>query len=120
MERTMIFDDLDGGSEGVKSHTIAVDDKVYAIDLGPDSFKLLEAALSPFIKAARLQQKPVSAKHQARTDADQLRHQREWANSHGFTVSKYGKIPHDVLAAYNRLAGREHAPEKSRTLFSAS
>jgi len=123
MERTMIFDDLDGGSEGVESHTIAVDDRVYTIDLGPENLQSLEGALAPFLAVARLRQSPVSAKQKARNDAEQLRQQREWANSHGYAVSKYGKIPLEVVAAYDRLAGTGHAPKAkpgSRTLFSAS
>lgn len=107
--RMVTLDDLTGDEEDVKTVGFNLDGADYEIDLGPASRDKLREAIEPFIKAAR----PVPVK-QARTrvrrrsgssDIDPVA-ARKWAAEHGIDVAPRGRVPKDVLEAYQAASGR--------------
>ena len=51
--RVILVDDIDGSEDDVRAVTFALDGKSYEIDLSAANFAELEAALRPFVGAAR-------------------------------------------------------------------
>lgn len=100
-----LVDDLDGTILEVgDGETIyfSLDGNSYEIDLTEDNARQLRDALQPFITAGRRAQRPtgrVSAKRAPRTEDTALI--RAWAQANGHAVSTRGRIPADVVAAYN-------------------
>jgi hypothetical protein len=100
-----LVDDLDGGNadEQVK---FMVDGKAYEIDLSATNSKKLREALAPFVAAAR---RAGGRGPSGRTtgavrpvvDREQNQAIREWAQKQGMKISERGRIPANVLEAYN-------------------
>lgn len=114
--KTVRIDDLDE-TEGAVTHGFSLDGTLYEIDLSEENYAILNERLEPFIKAARAVKgapatngharpkkastpaakapaKKVSAK---RPTQDEI---REWARRHGKKVSPRGRIPRDVVDAF--------------------
>jgi hypothetical protein len=107
-----LVDDLDG-SEATATVGFALHGRGYEIELSDDNQKRLEAALEPFIAAARRVRKPEGFKvtpRRLRQDATDPGFAdgsviRRWAREQGLAVSERGKISHSVRRAYNTAHG---------------
>lgn len=104
---TIITDDLDQ-TQGAETRTFTVGVKTYEIDLTDANYEKLEGALAPFIEAARVVRTDKTAlikqmRRESRTDLPQI---REWANKNGFKVSERGRIPVEVMEAYDARSNR--------------
>lgn len=99
-----LVDDIDG-HPAVETVTFGIDGLVYEIDLSVANSVQLRSAFEPYIAAARkvpdprLTQRGLKSR---RIVADQtLAEKRRWAKDNGWPVADRGRIPDDVLAAYN-------------------
>lgn len=111
VERIVLVDDLTGAviSEG-RGGTVAfsIDECAYEIDLSAANIGRLHLALAPFVAAARSQsasapQRRVTAvaAGAGRKSPEMLAAIRHWARRHGHDVPRSGRIPREVLAAYD-------------------
>ncbi|TQJ31553.1 Lsr2 family protein [Microbacterium sp. SLBN-146] len=102
-----LIDDLDGTpiAEGNgETITFALRQKSYEIDLTSKNIQKLEAALEPFVKAARAPEKTQSAAPKRRTRSNgsrDLTEVRTWARANGYTLSDRGRVPAPILEAYD-------------------
>lgn len=111
------IDDLDA-SEGAETRTFAIEGVEYEIDLIEAHAKELYRALEPFIESARRVQRgkkparptvaksPAPASHKATPDrSDQLDAIREWGRKNGYRVSNRGRVPKDIVQAFEESHG---------------
>lgn len=101
--KTVLVDDIDG-SEGAESVYFSYNGTQYEIDLVAANVKKLDAALLPFVSAARKRGHKRRAgviKVTKPTGANDLNAIRDWANKKGMKVSDRGRIPRDVVDAFN-------------------
>lgn len=99
----VLVDDLDG-SEATETVQFALDGKNYEIDLNEKNAEKLRDAVAPWLGHARrvsgssAKARRANATGAGRTDTKDV---REWARSNGFAVSERGRIPANVLEAYD-------------------
>lgn len=98
-----LIDDLDG-SEADEQIEFAVDGRSYEIDLSSANGARLRELLAPFVSAARRTGSRRSTTTTGRSSSDREQNQaiREWAQQNGFTVSDRGRLPANVIEAYNK------------------
>lgn len=89
----------DGAGETVRFSLDKVD---YQIDLTTEHAEELRTALAVYVGAARKPDSSAKLKAAAKAPKGDLRAVRDWANTHGYTVSSRGRIPADVQDAYAR------------------
>lgn len=99
-----LIDDITGEAA---QHTVefALNGNAYAIDLSDDNYKALTESFDEFIQFARsVNGDGGEAKRKAapsRTDREQTAAIRTWAQGNGYQVADRGRIPHEVVEAYN-------------------
>ena len=104
-----LIDDLD---DGVADETVsfAIDGNNYEIDLSARNAQRLRDALAEFVAHARRANRPARAaagaaprrpRGNGRGDREQTAAIREWARSNGYKVGEKGRIPANILEAYN-------------------
>ena len=105
-----LVDDIDGTvldvGEGETVH-FSVDGNAYEIDLTSAHADELRAALQPYVDAARRAQRSTGARTSGRGASGRRPSRnpetaviRAWAAENGFTVSERGRVPSEILAAY--------------------
>ncbi|MDA3650235.1 Lsr2 family protein [Saccharopolyspora indica] len=103
-----LVDDVDG-TPADTTVEFALDGVSYAIDLSSDNASKLRDSLASFVASARktggrkrIATKPGKASSTP-TTADRERNQaiREWARNQGMQVSDRGRIPAEVVEAYD-------------------
>ncbi|WP_406639224.1 Lsr2 family protein [Amycolatopsis sp. WGS_07] len=109
-----LVDDIDG-SDADETVPFGLDGVKYEIDLSADNAAELRDALAQYVEHARRTGGRKSAarnasavrtvaavsKPRAAVDREQTRAIRAWARKNGFEVADRGRIPSDVLDAYN-------------------
>ncbi|MBM7771456.1 hypothetical protein JOD54_001660 [Actinokineospora baliensis] len=102
-----LVDDLDG-SEAEETVEFGLDGAAYQIDLSTDNAEKLRDILGDFVERARRsggrKRPPGRAPRTASADREQNQAIREWARKQGMKVSDRGRIPTEVLDAYNEQA----------------
>lgn len=100
--RVILTDDIDG-SEATQTVEFSLSGASYSIDLSDANAAKLEAALKPYIdKAERVRGQRRPAVRRSASRAGQGTSEiRDWARRNGFAVSDRGRIPANVLEAYN-------------------
>ena len=108
-----LIDDLDGG-KAEETLTFSLDGTNYEIDLSKKNSAKLRTGLQPFLKVAR--KIPRTPGHRivgrsrgaapARSDREQNRAVREWAQRNGIEISPRGRISRTVIEQYEAEAGR--------------
>jgi Lsr2 len=111
----MLIDDIDGG-EADETVRFALDGTQYEIDLSKKNAAKLRDALNKYTGVATKVGRSGSSGTRsttsrvrsapARTDRDQNRAIRKWAQSKGIAVSDRGRIKQEVVDRYNAEAGR--------------
>lgn len=99
--QVLLVDDLDQ-SPADRNVTFSLDGEHYEIDLSKPNIEKLEAALEPYIQAAR---KVRGGRSRARATrggntASKSAVVREWARSRGMKVSERGRVSQEILDAY--------------------
>jgi hypothetical protein len=116
----VLIDDLTGATvDEVTTVPFAFDGVDYQIDLSPASYAKMHETLQPYLGAAhrigRTAQRPGTSKRPSgvttRPDPAQLRAIRDWWASNWRTAGlrepvNRGRIPRDVVAAYEQAGGR--------------
>ena len=101
--RVILTDDIDGSADA-RAVEFSLDKTAYTIDLSEANIAKLEAALAPFIaKAERVGRRkaaPAGRKPVARSSKGGLAEIRDWARANGYEVSDRGRIPGNVMEAY--------------------
>jgi hypothetical protein len=119
--KQIMIDDIDG-SEGAETVEFSLEGIGYQIDLTEKNADALRKALAPFIDSARRTsaKRPSSRKTAAHRPAAEATINndaiRDWAKSTGRKVSDRGRIPRDVVQAFEEA----HAPADSSKMFSAA
>jgi hypothetical protein len=107
-----LVDDLDG-STAEETVEFGLDGAAYQIDLSSDNAEKLRDALADFVESARRsggRKRAVKVAAVGRVprvataDREQNQAIREWARKQGMKVSDRGRIPSEVLDAYNEQA----------------
>lgn len=106
-----LVDDIDG-SEASKHVEFGLDGVDYTIDLSDENAEELHEALASYVASARKvggrkrsDSRRKNAKSQAaQNTADRERNQaiREWAREQGTQVSDRGRIPAEIVEAYDK------------------
>ena len=94
-----VVDDIDG-TEDAETVTFAYGGSTYEIDLARKNREALNAALSPFIAAARSAGRARARASASRSDDDAAA-VRAWAAENGIHVSERGRIHRHVREQYN-------------------
>lgn len=114
----IVRDDLDGKTEGAKTHTLMVDGDYFEIDLIERHVDLLNKALAKFIAAARPVDPPTAAqpavaaqtrrtRTRTRSSGDSAARERTaatraWLKANGHPdLGDRGRIPQDLQAKYD-------------------
>ena len=101
--RVILTDDLDG-TEADQTVEFSLGNVSYSIDLSDANVAKLEAALEPFIaKAEKVRgrrSRRTSAAAGGRAGRGGTAEIRAWARENGYEVSDRGRVPADVMAAY--------------------
>jgi hypothetical protein len=105
---TSLIDDLDG-RKADESLTFGLDGATYAIDLSAKNAAKLRKALTPFVASARRTPRRTGgrggkdvATSRRSSNTDRTTAIREWARTHGHTVSDRGRIAGSVVDAYDK------------------
>ncbi|MRX42642.1 histone-like nucleoid-structuring protein Lsr2 [Agromyces kandeliae] len=96
-----LIDDLDG-SDADRTLSFAFDGDQYSIDLSSANIDKLEAALAPYIGAARKTSARGGAPRRrgASAGAGDTKDAREWLRANGHQVSDRGRIPAPLMELY--------------------
>ena len=101
----VFIDDFDGKEldrDEAVSIKFSYRGKDYSIDLSAENAALFDDAIEPFRSAATRvkgdKKKQIARTSGGRTDTKAI---REWANANGHTVSDHGRIPADIVEAYD-------------------
>jgi hypothetical protein len=123
-----LVDDLDGSpSADVAPVTFALDGVTYQIDLNQRNAGRLRESLSAFVASARRTsgraKRGTAIRAGSGAATGDVSAIREWAKEQGLPVSARGRIPANILDAYNSAGGStpvESAPRASRTKTAAA
>lgn len=107
-----VLDDLDG-TEGAELRSFAIAGQEYEADLNDKNWDAFLKAVAKFIevatpvkrstKGARLRKVSTTGSR----SPEQMKAIREWANKNGFQVSDRGRIPDEVMTAFDAKAPRK-------------
>ncbi len=113
------YDDLND-EDGAETVKFSINGAAYEVDLVKSNYDKLMEGLEPFIAVARSRGGVSTNKRQTRTRARGMQSSadmqavREWAKKKGYNISPRGRIPREVMEAFEA----EHEPNDS-TLASA-
>jgi hypothetical protein len=111
-----LIDDLDGQSEAEETVEYAIDGVTYEIDLAKDNADALREVFAPYIAAARRTGGRVRSGRGSRGRSsgsggavsnvagrgrEAMKAIRDWAKSSGWAVSDRGRLPSNVVEAYD-------------------
>lgn len=104
-----LVDDLDLESTADESVEFALDGVTYEIDLSEANAAALRESLAKWIDAARRSggrkktgMRPTAGVRTGASHREETAAIRAWARENGFTVSARGRIPTEVLEAYQK------------------
>lgn len=103
--RTVVVrvDDLDGSDlgDGGSTVSLAFQGVEYQLDLSDDNAAQLEAVLQPYLSVARRAGGRRRGGSQPSTSGKNTSEVRAWAKANGHEVNGRGRLPAEVVAAYN-------------------
>lgn len=97
----ILIDDIDGG-DADETISFAIDGIEYEIDLNAFNAEALREAFSPYIQAGRKvstgsKRKAASTAGKSSIPSTEI---RQWARANGYEVNSRGRLPADLIAAY--------------------
>lgn len=104
--QVLLVDDIDGGT-AVETVTFGLDGAEYEIDLSKANAAKLRDALATYVAHARRSGRGPSRPsgrsggRPAKADRDQTKAIRDWARKNGHKVSERGRIPANIIEAFN-------------------
>ncbi|HET9138850.1 Lsr2 family protein [Actinophytocola sp.] len=114
-----LVDDLDGtASDDISTVSFGLDGAEYEIDLTEANADNLRAALEGYVAAARRTggrikrgTRPVTGSGRPAASRDQTRAIREWARENGFELADRGRIPVNVIEAFDEAQANAEKPK---------
>jgi hypothetical protein len=97
-----LIDDLDG-SDADRTISFTIDGDQYAIDLSKSNAEKFEAAVAPYVKAARKTSTARASAGRSRrggSSASDTKEAREWLRANGHQVSDRGRVPAPLMELY--------------------
>lgn len=94
----LLADDIDG-STASRTAAFTFDGVSYEIDLSDENYGQLQRALEPYVAVARR----VGGRRSVRKGggaANKTTQIREWAAANGYPIADRGRIPADIINAY--------------------
>jgi hypothetical protein len=104
-----LVDDLDG-SKAAETVSFSLEGRQYEVDLSEKNARKLRDAVAPFVASARRSGRGGQRSagrvrgRQSAVDRQKTPAIREWARGHGYTVADRGRIPANVMEAYEKAA----------------
>jgi hypothetical protein len=101
-----LVDDLDGTvSVDISTVNFGLDGVDYEIDLTEENANRLRNGLAGFVAAARrtggrIKKGAPASRSATRSDREQTKAIRAWAHENGYDLAERGRIPANVIAAY--------------------
>lgn len=123
MQKTVYLDDMEDGEVTADAGTIpfSLEGTDYVIDLSTKNATKLRSVLGPYIAAARIAGKRSTAAKTSKSggssplasgyNSDQLTAIRTWANNNGHKVSSRGRVPADIIEAFEKAGGLSGAKD---------
>lgn len=115
MQKIIYMDDMEDADVEADGGTLrfSLEGTDYEIDLSKKNATKLRSVLGPFVAAARVSGKKFNRPSKPGApsvlasgyNSDQLTAIRTWANGNGFTVSLRGRVPADVIEAFEKAGG---------------
>jgi hypothetical protein len=102
-----LVDDLDGTtSEDISTVSFGLDGAIYEIDLTDANAQALRSSLEQFVGAARrtggrLKRGTATAPARSSANREQTQAIREWARQQGYDLADRGRIPFNVIEAFD-------------------
>jgi len=99
-----LVDDLDGKSAADETVFFGLDGISYEIDLSARNAKKLRGAYQPFIDAGRRvggRRRRAAGASRVSTDRARAAAIRQWARENGYQVASRGRIPAELVDAYD-------------------
>ena len=116
-----LVDDLDGtASEDINTVTFSLDGASYEIDLNENNAERLRESLARYLGAARRtggrikRSTTTGPATRPTADRDQTKAIREWARNNGWALADRGRIPANVLTAFDEAHAAPAAPQRGR------
>lgn len=98
--QVILTDDLDGSADA-QQVTFGLQGAEYSIDLSPENLAKLNDALAPYIaKAERTSRRRKAKSATAKGSKVDTTAVRVWARENGHKISDRGRVPADIVAAY--------------------
>ncbi|MER6076268.1 Lsr2 family protein [Streptomyces sp. NPDC001817] len=101
---TVYSDDLTGMESGeVSTHRFSLNGINYEIDLTPENYDKLDAALRPFIEKGRKlsRTKETGRVRRGAADGPSAEEVRAWARENGYEVNDRGRVPKEIRDAFD-------------------
>ncbi|MEV5775297.1 Lsr2 family protein [Streptomyces antimycoticus] len=101
---TVYSDDLTGtDSDEVSTHRFSLNGVDYEIDLTPENYDKLDAALRPFIEKGRKlgRTKGMGRMRRGVADGPSAEEVRAWARENGYEVNDRGRVPKEIRDAFD-------------------
>lgn len=104
---TQFFDDITGeaiNEDEAQVVRFGIDGKNYILDLSEESAAKFRDDLAPYVQVARrdrLEKRP-SAAAKRRKQQERTQEIRQWAQDRGLNVADRGKLPYEVVSAYEQ------------------
>lgn len=111
-KKVVYMDDLDENVEAdAGTVTFAFDGSHYEIDLSAKNKAKLQALLGPYVNAARRAGRSSTTKKSSGGgySSEHLQAVRDWGRRNGYTVSDKGRVPAEVMLAFEQA---QEAPAK--------
>lgn len=108
-KRYLLSDDIDGSTEDIETVKFGLDGMHYEIDLSAENRQKLADELAPYITAGRREDRRTAPPRKSsgpRPANQTVPEIRRWAKDNGFSVPDRGRLPKDVVAAWEVA----HAP----------
>ncbi|MGH8969635.1 MAG: histone-like nucleoid-structuring protein Lsr2 [Actinomycetes bacterium] len=104
--QVILVDDVDGGSAD-ETVSFSLDGVAYEIDLSAANAAKMRDSFAPYVGTARRVGGRSAGRGRTRRAGRDTRTAeiREWARQNGQKVNERGRIPADVVAAYERAHG---------------
>lgn len=97
--RVVHIDDIDG-AEGARPVDFSIDGQAYTIDLTEQNEAELRRLLQPYLDRAEKVGRKRGQRKGAAAQGTSTAKVRAWAVANGYKVSTRGRVPADILAAY--------------------
>jgi hypothetical protein len=113
--QVILSDDLDDSISADETVTFALDGVQYEIDLSTKNANKLREVFAPFVNAGTKlgrgggtasRSREGRGRSSGRSNRDQNRAIREWAQANGIEVSERGRIKREIVERFNAEAGR--------------